>query len=88
MTPLMLACLSGHPAVVEILIARGAHVNAHDAVGRTALWFATLASDLRLVRQLLAAGANPLIADSDGWSPMDLAIELRQRRMIRLFTAQ
>ena len=88
MTPLMMACLSGHPAAVEILIAGGAQVNAHDCVGRTALWFAALASDLHLARRLLSAGANPLIADSEGWSPVDLAIELGERRMISLFTGQ
>jgi hypothetical protein len=54
---------------------------------RTALWFAALATDVHLARQLLAAGANAFIADAEGWSPLDIANELGERSMIRLFTA-
>ena len=87
MTALMMASLSGHHAVVGLLIARGASVDARDAMGRTALWFAALASDLELARHLRNAGADPLITDLEGWSPLDLAIELGERPMIRLLTA-
>ena len=86
MTALMMASLSGHHAVVGLLIARGASVDARDAMGRTALWFAALASDLELARHLRNAGADPLITDLEGWSPLDLAIELGERPMIRLLT--
>jgi ankyrin repeat protein len=83
----MMASLSGHHAVVELLIARGAGVDTRDAVGRTALWFAALASDLDLARRLRVAGADPLLADVEGWSPLDLAIEVGERPMIRLLAA-
>ena len=69
--------------MVKLLIARGARVDARDASGRTALWFAALATDLQLAHQLLAAGADPLIADAEGWSPpMGLANELGDRRQL------
>ena len=84
MTPLMMASLSGHHAAVELLIVWGARVDARDAVGRTALWFAALASDLELAHHLWIAGADPLIADLEGWSPLDLAMELGERPLIRL----
>ena len=87
MTPLMMATLSGHHSVVELLIARGASVDARDLAGRTALWFAALASDLELARRLRVAGADPLIPDLERWSPLDLAIELGERPMIRLLAA-
>ena len=88
MTPLMMASLSGHHAVVELLITRGARLDARDGVGRTALWFAALASDVELARRLRVAGADPLIADLEGWSPLDLAIELGERPMISLLAAE
>ncbi len=87
MTPLIMASLSGHHAVVDVLIARGARVNARDALGRTALWFAALASDLELARHLSVVGADALIVDLEGWSPLDLAIEVGERSMIRLLAA-
>jgi ankyrin repeat protein len=73
--------------VVAFLLERGARVNARDTSGRTALWFAALAADVHLARQLLAAGADAFIADAEGWSPLDIANELGERWMIRLFTA-
>jgi ankyrin repeat protein len=88
MTPLMMASLSGHHSVAALVLARGASVDARDAVGRTALWFATLASDLELARRLRIAEADPLVADLEGWSPLDLAIELGERPMIRLLAAE
>ena len=88
MTPLMMASLSGHHGVAALVLARGASVDARDAVGRTALWFATLASDLELARRLRIAEADPLVADLEGWSPLDLAIELGERPMIRLLAAK
>jgi ankyrin repeat protein len=87
MTPLIMASLSGHHAVVELVIARGPRVDVRDALGRTALWFAALASDLDLARRLRVAGADPLLADLEGWSPLDLAIEVGERPMIRLLAA-
>jgi len=57
------------------------------AAGRTGLWFTALASDLELAHRLRIAGADPLIADLEGWSPLDLTIELGERPMLSLLAA-
>ncbi len=61
MTPLMLAALNGSENLVELLIEKGAHVNAKTPEGLTALSMAKLAGsgqNERLIRKLEAAGAK------------------------------
>ena len=58
MSALVLAAHSGHGAVGELLLQKGAAPN-DEAVGYTALHAAVLRSDLGLVKALLAKGANP-----------------------------
>ena len=55
-----------HPSGVELLIARGALVNARDSTGRTPLQYAAAnpAADGRTVVPLMAAGA--LIGGAEG----------------------
>ena len=55
---LVLAAMSGHGEVAELLLERGADPDASGA-GYTALHAAVLRSEPRLVRALLARGANP-----------------------------
>jgi ankyrin repeat protein len=58
MTALVLAAHSGNGAAAALLLEKGADPNAAD-VGYTALHAAVLKGDLKLVKDLLAHGANP-----------------------------
>ncbi len=51
------------PAGVKLLIKQRANVNARAALQRTPLMVAALAGHARIVEALLAAGADPLLAD-------------------------
>ena len=67
-----LAAFFGHPGAVEHLRERGAQV---DALGRgwmtgTALHSAVSRMRTDVVRLLLAAGANPNVRQSHGWTPL------------------
>ena len=55
---LVIAAMSGHARLAELLLARGADPNASGA-GYTALHAAVLRADARLVQALLAQGADP-----------------------------
>ena len=62
---LMWATAEGHPAVVDLLIQKGANVNAATKSGFTALAFATTKNDSASVRLLIKAGADPNYALPD-----------------------
>lgn len=71
-TPLHLAAFFGHPEAAGLLLERGAEV---DAFGRgwmtgTALHSAVSRMRTEVVRLLLAAGANPNVRQSHGWTPL------------------
>ncbi len=58
-TPLMVAAMRpGGSAIVEVMLAKGADVQAKDRLGATALSLASRAGDLDTVRLLLARGAE------------------------------
>lgn len=58
------AVASGQSALVELLLANGAAVDAREGMcGRTALCLAVAAGSLPMVAMLLRAGADPRIAD-------------------------
>jgi uncharacterized protein len=72
-TPLMQAVLAqdADPAVVKVLIDRGADVNASESLqGYTALHFAARDQKAALVRTLLDAGAEPDPVDVFGDTPL------------------
>ena len=63
-TAMHLAALANSPMTVLVLAEHGANVHAPDVQGATALHFAAVQDSVPLVKQLLQAGADPLIADS------------------------
>jgi len=67
LTPLMLASLRGHVGAVSCLLNAGAHPNAVNVNGETALMFAASARWPDVVRVLIAAGAHV-----DPWDALGL----------------
>lgn len=70
LTCLMKSCLSGLVSTVEILLKGGASVDAQEVEGRSALWFSSRNRRQRCVELLLAAGADPNLADHYGRTPL------------------
>ena len=62
-TPLMMAAAATHPdpAIVRLLMAKGADVNARDKAGRTALDWAVRQGETEVVRVLREAGATSTV---------------------------
>lgn len=63
MTPLIIASAKGRTIIARILISLSADVNIADRSGATALFWAARFSRKEIAEMLLAAGANPNIAD-------------------------
>lgn len=72
-TVLHTACSAGYYLVVEWLLKLGANANARDIHGMTPLHWAAHYSRSRCVQLLLAAGADPSIADNDMNIPLHCA---------------
>jgi len=84
-TPLMAAAMAAYPETIQALIARGASVNARTATGRTPLilgsngrneWTRDFTFNSRMqetIRALAAAGADPNLADRDGFTALHAA---------------
>jgi len=75
-TPLHYACWAKQLGVVGVLLAFSPDVNAKGCYGRTPLHYAVHEGSpisVPVVISLLNAGADPGIADSNGFSPADWA---------------
>uniref|UniRef100_A0AAV2IYV2 Protein kinase domain-containing protein n=1 Tax=Knipowitschia caucasica TaxID=637954 RepID=A0AAV2IYV2_KNICA len=73
-TPLHLAALKGREATVAELGSHGATVDVRGEKGWTPLHLACHQSDPLVVTKLLAAGADPNVAEeSEGWTPLHVA---------------
>ncbi|MCP1997699.1 ankyrin repeat domain-containing protein [Nitrobacter winogradskyi] len=86
-TPLMEACWRGDIAEVERLIREGADVNAGNSNGTTPLMYAKThafsTGETRLIRLLLASGADPSRRDKAGKTAADYTRE-RCRLVLQL----
>jgi len=59
--------------IAQVLIEHGADVNRTMDGGQTVLHFAVVDKNLKLVRTLLKAGANPNAKSKQGYTPLDVA---------------
>jgi peptidoglycan/LPS O-acetylase OafA/YrhL len=73
-TPLAWAAVSGRAEAVELLVKRGADVNAVDQSGGTALQGAAFLGHENVVDVLLRNGANVNAANRRGETPLDSAV--------------
>ena len=68
-TPLILAAQQGRSWIVDQLLDAGAHINAQDAIGWTALMHAIDKSLIGVVRSLVAKKADPYIKGANVFTP-------------------
>ena len=81
--PLMLAAREGRVNAVRFLLDQGADVNACDKSGNTALAEATYYSQVPVIKELLAHGAN-INARANGATPLDIALSRNDNAVIDL----
>lgn len=91
-TALIPACERGHVETVRTLIEAGVNVDHVNRLGWTGLLEAIILADggprhVEIVRQLLAAKADPNLADKDGVTPLAHARQRRYREIERLLVA-
>lgn len=72
-TALHVACLFGHPLIVDLLLSSGSNVDALDYRGSTPLHYAAAKGHQNALLSLLHAGATMSIIDNDGNTPLHLA---------------
>lgn len=82
-TALHLACASGARSVVELLVTRGADLNAQDGNERTPLHNLVMNQFDSLAIYLVAKGADIHIKDRRGHSPLDVAHASTQTELKR-----
>ncbi|KAJ4302528.1 hypothetical protein N0V88_002677 [Collariella sp. IMI 366227] len=73
--PVHMAALKGQVRILDILLQKGADIDAHDTTGRTALHCAIEGSRMDAVQLLVDKGANVSRMDSKGLSPLRMAVE-------------
>ena len=73
LTPLFVACRSGHEEVVKLLLARGADINQANDVGSTPLYVACYNGHGEVVELLLARGADINQATRDSTTPLSIS---------------
>jgi ankyrin repeat protein/beta-lactamase regulating signal transducer with metallopeptidase domain len=73
-TPLRLALQLGNLKMALILIEAGAHVDAKENDGRTALYEEVRSGHLDAIRLLIEKGADVNVRDTEGGSPFDDAV--------------
>ena len=88
-TPLDLAAFSVHyKQVVELLVAKGADVNAQSSSGATPLFWAVMREQKDEVQFLLDHGANVNAADAYGDTILDIVLRLQYTSMIPILLAK
>jgi rhodanese-related sulfurtransferase len=80
---LWLACFSGDPELVDLLIASGIDMNRQNDNGATCLMYAASAGKTEVVARLLAAGANVRMKSLDDFSALDMAANLECLMLLR-----
>ena len=88
-TALIPACHYGHVDTVKLLLTTGIDVNHVNDLGWTCLLEIVILGDggpdhVEIARLVLAAGANPNIADKDGVSPLAHARRKGQTEVVRV----
>jgi len=72
--------------LVKMILTKGADVNIRNKHGNTPLWTAVFNSRGRyeIVKLILEAGGNPNLKNNYGKSPLDLALQIKDTKLIEL----
>ncbi|OAL26124.1 hypothetical protein AYO20_10258 [Fonsecaea nubica] len=73
---------------IEILLVHGANVNAKDDLGNTCLHNASAWGNLKAIRALIQAGADPLSKNKAGWTPEYYSITVQAEVYYRNLVAE
>jgi len=87
MSPLHWAAQAGHKDVAELLLAKGADVNAMDNEGRMPLHLAGRQGRRDVTELLLANGADVNAKNNDGRTPLHLAASMGRQDIVILLLA-
>jgi ankyrin repeat protein len=88
-TPLMLACLYGHLEIVKLLVNSGANVFAEDENWSSAIHFAALHGDVKLIDWLLTEGnQDPSLENRFGQTPEAIVRLYHHDEAIRYFSKE
>ena len=87
-TPLHWAVLNDQPPLTSFWLKAGASPAATNFAGQTALHIAATKGLIEQVKLLLAANAPTDIRDTNGWTPLDAAIQAQQSDCIHLLMAK
>ncbi|WP_051362410.1 ankyrin repeat domain-containing protein [Solimonas soli] len=88
-SPLIHAAYFGSDTqIIELLLARGANINAQNDRGLTALYLASAAGHEPQVQLLLARGADPSIASKNGYTPLRVAQVRGLKNIVALLEAR
>lgn len=83
-TPLILATISTHAGIVELLLTAGARPDLQDKSGRTALMHASMKDNSQIAGLLLRSGASANTKNKKGRTALRFAIDSHNRDLIRL----
>src|SRR5262249_52528977 len=88
LTPLMLAVIHDQTAIIDLLIARNAGVNAQNGLGLTPLMFAAINNRASALQTLMARGANPNVRTRAGWTALTYAAWRGHPGIVRVLLAR
>jgi len=75
-------------STIETLLAHDADVHARDTKGNTCLHYASAWGNLKAVRVLIQAGADPLARNNDGWTPEYYSVTVQAEVYYRNLVAE
>ncbi len=84
-TALMAAVFKNRPAIVKIILERGADPNLSDSNGTTPLHYATMSENYELVKILLDYKADRYKMNNKGKSAFDYALISKNKEIISIF---
>lgn len=85
-TPLNMAAKYSKKAV-EMLLAKGAEIDAPGQGDTTALMWAGMSGQVEIVKLLISRGADVNARDKDGWTPVRWAQEQKQDEVVKILRA-
>ncbi|EHK45733.1 hypothetical protein TRIATDRAFT_317874 [Trichoderma atroviride IMI 206040] len=88
MTPLLEAATSGYKHLIDMLLEKGADIEAMNKLGRTPLICAMRYDHVDVALQLIEKGSNIEAMDKEGQTPLMWAIRRRNLGLVKLLLSQ